>query len=245
MAKGPNRLNIGPRHQGCRSIVALLIVMVFVLSSSTSSALGDTPTLGSRGSNCESMPRLCRTHWAGPNNNIGFLTINNTLVQREVWRFGIETATDRWTVAPGPQFMVNSDTGSLGWNYFEFSSSGDHLNTNDTFAVTWICPEPTVEPCYSENRESNIRWASIWMNSTTLDTVPGQQFDSTATHELGHAIGLAHPANENDGVPSVMAPNGSPGRRDTPQPDDIGSTTLCLVPPPGGVRCIYRSMGRL
>lgn len=223
-------------------MATLLVALATAVGGQAPGALADTPTLGRRGYHCQTSPRVCRTNWAGPNTRVGFYNINNTTGQRPTWRFGIEKATNRWEVAPGPQYMRLDNTGGLAWNYFEFSFNGDHGNGPGILATTWSCTDTGY--CTYFDEPVHIKWASMWLNASVLDGSPSDVFDWTATHELGHAMGLSH--NTVNTRPSVMAPAyNSTNRRNIPHGDDIGSTNWCGFSPPGGLRCIYRSNGDL
>lgn len=220
------------------SIVAALLGAMLLSTNLTAAA--DTPTLGYQGYHC---PQLCRTTWSGPG-YIGYKLIDDASAFAPSWQYGIEAARQNWTNAPGPQYFMYDGNG-LSWDYLQYSHTGDHGNTSASLAVTWNCIRtPSGDICNDNiNEIGNYRYSSIWLNHSTIDGKPGEVFNETVTHELGHTMNLAH--NIDFSRPSVMAPYfTAPNRRDTPQGDDIGNTNLCGYPPPGGVRCVFQFVGQ-
>lgn len=228
-----------PATRRNRSGVLLLATLATMCGGLVpSAAAGDTPTYG--GGDCWRVgtPFSCRSNWSGTNAFISFKLINHFNAQRPVWYGGADQARNAWSAAPGSQILSWSDAPSQGWDYLEYSSTGDHSNTDRTLAITWTCDIGGW--CQNTLAPINARWASIWLNHNTIDGTPPAIFIQAVGHELGHTMLLDH--NTDPARSSIMHPVVD-GSVLTPQGDDIGNVDLCNCPPPGGVRCVFGSVG--
>jgi len=86
----------------------------------------------------------------------------------------------------------------------------------------------------------NVKWASVWLNHSTIDGTPPAVFVNLVAHELGHTMLLGH--NTDMSPASIMHPVVD-GVYQGPQGDDTGNANLCSYPPPGGVRCVFGAVG--
>jgi len=161
---------------------------VVALSCIVAAALGAAPALGA----------VFGGGWALERGNPLVITYNDTACADPSYQPIIEDAAALWNQTNSPASFVRTDSADRQSVRLFICTGFDDGPDSDYWGITHLYDANNVE-CLDCNYAS----ASVFLNRAQLDAEPNEIRLKTTTHELGHVLGLAHPA-KNDRTPQVM-----------------------------------------
>ncbi len=159
-------------------------------------------------------------------------------------REALTSAMNAWSGVPGPQFWVTPGSVPSGstWiaNWIHDCPSG--CGTDElAYAATHMYPSGDLCFVNLEDFPCNVWYSDIYVVSPAISQ---QRIQIMFTHEMGHAMGLAHHAS----TASIMWPRNRSTATLLPSALDYGDPPACNEDPVAGpsgtdglitVRCIY------
>lgn len=136
--------------------------------------------------------------WALDRGNPLVITYNDTACADPSYQPIIEDAAALWNQTNSPASFVRTESADRQAVRLFICTGVDDGPDSDYWGITHLYDANNAE-CL----ECSYASASVFLNRTQLDSEPADIRLKTATHELGHVLGLAHPA-KNDRTPQVM-----------------------------------------
>lgn len=189
------RLRGGTRRYGVATMVAALVVVALLMSASHAGAA------------------VFGGSWAATPGAAVVVTYNDTACADPTYRLIIEDAAAQWNQTDSPVAFVRTESADRDAVQLFVCTGFDDGPQGDYWGVTTL-----YDGGWNECLSCYYGHAKVFLNQSQLD---GESIDvrlKTATHELGHVLGLAHPA-KTDRRPQIMR-QGWNGY-DAPQPQDI------------------------
>ncbi len=143
------------------------------------------------------------------------IAYNDTACADPTYRLIIEDAAAQWNQTDSPAAFVRTDSTDMGTVQLFVCTGFDDGPQSDYWGVTTL-----YDGAWNECLDCRYGHAKVFLNRSELDAEPIEVRLKTATHELGHVLGLAHPT-KNDRTPQIMR-QGWNGY-DTPQTQDVAN----------------------
>jgi hypothetical protein len=146
------------------------------------------------------------------------ISYNDTACADPSYRLIIEDAAAQWNQTDSPAAFVRTDSSDMNAVQLFVCTGFDDGPQGDYWGVTTL-----YDGAWNECLACRYGHAKVFLNRSELDAESIQVRLKTATHELGHVMGLAHPA-KNDHTAQIMR-QGWNGY-DMPQPQDVANLNL-------------------
>ncbi len=143
------------------------------------------------------------------------IAYNDTACADPSYRLIIEDAAAQWNQTDSPAAFVRTDSADMSTVQLLVCTGFDDGPQSDYWGVTTL-----YDAAWNECLDCRYGHAKVFLNRSELDAETIDVRLKTATHELGHVLGLAHPTR-NDRTPQIMR-QGWNGY-DTPQTQDVAN----------------------